>query len=99
MLDMMKALAGRGQMEPDESEMEDTGEENDDLGNPSVDPRSMSSDGKTIFIDKDMFPDGCKVGDEVMITATVLKHGEKYGISVGEIAKKNANGESNSADL
>jgi hypothetical protein len=87
-VDMLKALSNRGQIETEpEEEMQE--EEDSDDGEPNMDPRSMSSDGKTLFIDKEKFPENCKIGDEVFITATVTKLGEKYGVVPAEITKKN----------
>ncbi len=99
-LDMMKALmAARTNpaTNPDDLPEEDTSDDSED-DQLQRDPRGMSADGKTLFIDKDMFPDNCKIGDEVLIHATVTKHGAKYGVVPGEIVSKASAGDSNSAE-
>jgi len=79
---IMAALQGRGKMgeNTDEEMPEGEGETEE------VDPRASSADGGTLFIDKELFPEGCKVGDTVNIKATVTKHGAKYGVVPEEIA-------------
>ena len=91
MLDMLRALQMRGQNQEAELPEEDMGEDEEDDGTePQLDPRGMSADGETLFIAKDKFPDNCKIGDDIKISATVTKHGSKYGVVVNEIAKANS---------
>lgn len=100
MLNMMKALmAARSKPEenPDDLPDEDTSDDSDD-DQVQRDPRGMSADGKTLFIDKDMFPDNCKIGDEIIINATVTKHGAKYGVVPGEIVSKSSAGKEEPAE-
>lgn len=84
----MQAKQGGAPMMGDPDGMEETDEENE--GN--VDPRASSPDGGTLFIDKALFPDNCKVGDTVTIRATVTKHGAKYGVVPEEITSAKSGG-------
>lgn len=82
-LNIAQALQSRQGAMPDpdgmgEEDMEQEGE---------VDPRALSADGKTLFIDKELFPPQCKVGDTVLIKASVTKHGAKYGVVPEEISR------------
>lgn len=83
-LDIMKALGARQEGMPDPDGLGE-GTEVEDEGD--VDPRGQSADGNTLFIDKERFPPKCKVGDTVIIKATVTKHGAKYGVVPEEITR------------
>lgn len=77
---LMGALQNKGPMMEPEIDEEEADE-------PQYDPRASSPDGNTLFLDKDMFPKGCKIGDRVKITAVVTKHGEKYGVKPEDIER------------
>lgn len=93
-LGILAALKNRGSRpangmddnEPDDTDPGEDMEPDENDSEPASDPRGMSADGRTLFIDKKMFPSGCQIGDTVKITAQVTKHGDKYGIVPESIA-------------
>ena len=86
--DLMMSLQRPGKMAMDDSMMEDeemdAGAEEEGM----EEPRASSADGGTVFLDENLFPDGCKIGDTVLIKATVTKHGAKYGVTPEEITRE-----------
>lgn len=73
----------------DPEDAQDQGADEGAEAEPMEDPRSASADGNTLYIDKSLFPDGCKAGDKVTITATVESMGTKYGVIPEEIKPAN----------
>lgn len=70
---------------PPEADATGTDEGDEEEGMPMEDPRNSSKDGETLFIDKSMFPGGCKVGDKYEIKGTVASLGSKIGIVPEEV--------------
>lgn len=87
---MMKAAMARFKRPAvkDEAEpVDDMGEEQAEEGDglPLDDPRSASRDGETLYIDSDLFPGDCKVGERVKIVGTVTSLGTKFGVTPEEV--------------
>ncbi len=56
-------------------------------GEDMTNPASMSADGDVLFLSKDLFPAGCKEGDEVVIKAQVKSVGSKVGVTATEVTE------------
>ncbi len=83
---MALALQGfkrKGLSQPVEQAEEVETEENEGL--PMEDPRNASKDGETLYIDQDLFPGDCKVGEMVHIIGTVTSLGSKIGVTPDEV--------------
>ncbi len=99
---LMQALQNRGAGGPPQSGGAPSDQEIDsqetepsmDDEDTEMDPRALSADGETLFIDKDKFPKNTKVGDRCMISATVTKLGAKNGVEIDGIEPEGQEGES-----
>ncbi len=67
--------------------------EGEEGAEPMEDPRSQSATGDTMYLDKDLFPGKCKVGEKVMITGTIESLGTKYGVVPEGITSAEETGE------
>ncbi len=82
---MMAALKGFKRTPVDPDADQEGAEDGAPEGEPLEDPRAESKDGMTMFLDKDMFPAGCKVGSKVTVTGTIESMGSKIGVVPEEI--------------
>ena len=76
-----KAPAGPDLSDPTGTDEGDTGDD----GIPMQDPRNASKDGQTVFIDADLFPGDCEIGDKYEIIATVVSKGTKIGLTPEDV--------------
>ena len=87
---MLQALQGY-KRKPMPNPMEQAEEEDveEAEGMPMEDPRDSNKDGTTLYLDEDLFPEGCKVGKQVKIIATVTSMGTKIGVTPDEVEPYN----------
>ena len=79
--------ADAGQGGGAEPDLDDpTGEDTGDPGQglPMEDPRNGSKDGQTIYVDENLFPGNCEVGDKYNLVCTVTSLGTKFGLQPEE---------------
>lgn len=82
-------------MEEASEDEEETAEGEDGAGLPMDDPRNASKDGETLYIDEDLFPGNCKVGEQVKIVGTVTSLGTKIGVTPEEVMPYSENEQEN----